>query len=398
MDTPQKNSKWLIPIMGSLMTVSPFSIDMYLPAFSQMARDLETSTTRIALSVATYFMGVALGQIYYGPLLDRFGRKKPLYFGLILYVLATIGCALSQNIESLLLLRFVQALGGCCSMVAALTMVRDFFPASQSAKMISILTLIVGISPLLAPTIGGFVVAGLGWRWVFYILAMIVFVILLAVVFFLPENYQPDSNVSLKIKPILQIFRKIFSNRTFRTYSLASSFSFASLFIFVAGSPYVFMEIFQVKPQTYGLIFAVLVFGFIGGNQLNILLLKKYKSESIFRNALIFQTTINLIFLIGAINHAFTLFTILPMFFVCLSCLGLIYPNAAAIALGSFTTHLGSASGLLGVLQIGIAGLTSSGVGFFQSLSYVPMIAIMFGTSMIALALYSYGHSRVHTS
>lgn len=383
--------------MGSMMTISPFSIDMYLPAFSQIAKDFGTSSTRVALSVTTYFLGVAIGQIYYGPLLDRFGRKKPLYYGLSIYMLATFGCALSKNLEWFLFFRFVQALGGCSSMVAALTMVRDFFPVNQSAKIISLLFLIVGISPLLAPTIGGIIVQYLGWHCVFYILALIVSIILAGIYFFLPEKYQPDPSISLKIKPIFATFLRIMKNPIFQTYSFASAFSFATLFIFVAGSPYVFLELFKVSPQNYGLIFATLVFGFIGGGQLNIQLLKKFTSEQIFKVGLITQVVFTLLFLIGALKDVFTLPTILPMFFICLSCLGLTYPNAAAIALAPFTKNLGSASALIGVLQIGIAGLTSSGVGFFDS-SYVPMIGIMFFTAVIALGIYLHGMKRAAIS
>src|SRR5450432_134851 len=154
---------FLILIIGALNTITPFSIDMYLPAFPQIANDLHTSIGNVALSVSTYFLGFALGQILYGPLLDRFGRKRPLYAGLILYIIATISCTASGTIEALLIMRFFQALSGCVASVAAMAMVRDFFPVNKSARIISLLVLILGASPLLAPTAGSFIVTSWGW-------------------------------------------------------------------------------------------------------------------------------------------------------------------------------------------------------------------------------------------
>src|SRR5688500_9977896 len=157
MKSHTRNSTFIILILGALSTVTPFTIDMYLPAFSEIANDFNTTTAQVALSVTSYFIGLALGQIIYGPLLDRFGRKPPLYVGLTLYIIMTIGCTQATSIESLVVLRFIQALGGCVAWVAALSMVRDFFPISQSARIFSLLILVIGLSPLLAPTIGGFI-------------------------------------------------------------------------------------------------------------------------------------------------------------------------------------------------------------------------------------------------
>src|SRR6266496_5519720 len=187
----------IILILGALATISPLSIDMYLPAFSQIAKDFKATPALISFSVTSYFIGFAIGQLLYGPLLDRFGRKKPLYFGLVLYIIACIGCMLSQTIEVLVVFRFIQALGGCVPFVAAIAMVRDFFPVKESAKILSLLMLMLGVSPLLAPTAGGFIVAGLGWHWVFIVMALLVFIILVIIFIYLPEGHQPDHSISL---------------------------------------------------------------------------------------------------------------------------------------------------------------------------------------------------------
>ena len=189
MTSLQNKPAWIIFLLGLLSVVTPFAIDMYLPAFSSIASDFKTSTSAIALSLSSYFIGFALGQILYGPLLHRFGRKRPLYFGLVLYVLASIGCAQAHSIHALIALRFVQAIGGCAAQVAALAMVRDFFPARESAKIFSLLFLIIGVSPLLAPTIGSALVTALGWRWIFVILGAYALVTLALIFVFLPEGH-----------------------------------------------------------------------------------------------------------------------------------------------------------------------------------------------------------------
>jgi DHA1 family bicyclomycin/chloramphenicol resistance-like MFS transporter len=389
------SNRFIILILGSLMTVSPFSIDMYLPGFSQIAKDLGTTPAKIALSLASYFVGIAIGQLLYGPLLDRYGRKKPLYFGLTLYILACIGCMLSKSVEALIIFRFIQALGGCVAIVATIAMVRDFFPVNESAKILSLLMLILGLSPLLAPTIGGFIITSFGWHWVFIALAIIVFLILGVIFLYLPEGHQPDPTVSLKIKPIVIEYFSILKTPQFYTYSLSGAFSFATLFLYVAGSPFIFMEIFHVSPQMYGGIFALLSVGFIGGNQLNILILRKYKSEQIFRFALLFQVITNIVFLIGALNNWYGLIATIVLFFILLSCLGLTYPNASAVALTPFRRNAGSASAMLGFLQIGIAGFASGCVGIFNSNSSVPIVAIMVGTSLIAFFILMIGSKKI---
>lgn len=230
--TPQ-NSTVIILILGALATVSPFAIDMYLPAFSQIAQDFGTTPARVSLSVTSYFIGMAIGQIMYGPLLDRFGRKWPLYVGLSLFVVTCVACTQARSTEALITLRFFQALSGCVAWVAAMAMARDFFPVEQSAKVFSLLILVIGLSPLLAPTAGGFIAAQLSWQWVFIALAALAFIILMITIFFLPEAQKPDRSVSLRPKPMLRTFYSVLRQPQFFTYSLSGAFAFASLFIYV---------------------------------------------------------------------------------------------------------------------------------------------------------------------
>jgi DHA1 family bicyclomycin/chloramphenicol resistance-like MFS transporter len=392
MPSSKHNPVWIILLLGSLCVVTPFAIDMYLPAFSRVAAEFHTTTSAISLSLSTYFVGFALGQIIYGPLLDRVGRKRPLYVGLSVYIACSIGCALAPDLRTFVALRFLEALGGCVAQVAAIAMVRDFFPVKESARIFSLLFLMIGSSPLLAPTIGSALMAGLGWRWIFALLAAIAFVILTVTFFLLPEGHQPDRSVSLRPGPILNGFWNIFRNSQFLTYTLAGAFSFAGLFSFVAGSPVIFMDGFHMGTKAFGLTFAGLVMGFIGGNNVNVFLLRRFTSQQIFLAALVMQVFVGTIFFLGLRAHLVDLRGTLVLFFVFLSCIGFTYPNGAAIGLAPFSRDAGRASALFGFLQTGIGALISMGIGL---LGVQSIIALMGGTAVAALAILLGGRKFV---
>lgn len=390
----QRSRTVIILILGSLTSVSPFSIDMYLPAFKQIALDFGTTAARVSLSVTSYFIGLAIGQLLYGPLLDRFGRKIPLYIGLGCYIIASIGCTQAQTIEALVAFRFVQALGGCVAMVAAVAMVRDFFSIEEGAKVFSLLLLILGSSPLLAPTVGGFIASAFGWKWIFIVLAIIVAIIMLLTFAYLPNKYRPDHTISLRAGPMFATFYSILSNRQFLTYTLAGAFSFGTMFIYVAGSPVIFLQVYKLSPEWYGGLFALLSVGFIGSSQLNILALRFYKSERIFSVALLCQLIVAVIFVVGSWYNLLGLPGTIVLFFLSLCCLGFTYPNASALALAPFTKNLGSGSALLGFLQIGIAGLLSGGVAIFDAHDQVPVVAMMAATAFIAFGVLKIGSTK----
>lgn len=390
-----QNKNLITLILGMLATVSPFAIDFYLPAFSQIAEDLHTSTARISLSVSSYFIGMALGQLIYGPLLDRYGRKPPLFTGLIIFVIASLGCTFSHRVELLITLRFIQALGGSVAGVAAMAMVKDFFPPSQGPRIFAMLILTIGLSPLLAPSIGGFVAESFNWKAVFVLLAVIALFAMTIVFLFLPEGQEPDRDVTLKLKPMAKTYVSILSDTQFFTYTVSGSFAFATLFIYVAGSPIVFIELFHVSPQMYGAIFAFLSVGFIGASQLNIFLVRKFPSNAIFRFSLIVQVLAGFIFLMIAFYGGMNLYSTILMLFIFLSCVGLINPNASALALAPFTKNIGSAAAMLGCSQIGIAALASIAVGLFKAASILPMIASMVATSSFALFLLWRGEKKM---
>jgi MFS transporter, DHA1 family, multidrug resistance protein len=390
------NRYLIILILGALSTITPFAIDMYLPAFPEIATALHTSTARISLSIASYFAGMAAGQLFYGPLLDRFGRKLPLYAGLILFIAASILCLCSRSVEWLIAMRFVQALGGCAAQVAAMAMVRDFFHVDETAKIISLLILILSVSPLLAPSVGVFVAVHLGWQWVFIVLSLFV-VLMLAVCWWrLPQGHKPDRTVSLRLLPILRNYALVLREPQFLTFALSGAFAFSGLLVYVASSPIIFMEVFHVSAQQFGAIFAGLATGFIGSNQINVFLLRRFSSEQIFRATLLLECPVALVLLVGTVCGWFGLPATLVLLFISLSSLGLAFPNAAALALVPFDRNIGSASAMLGFLQIGVSGLASASIGIFDSHTMMPVALILAVTSWIGLAILLIGKRRIH--
>jgi DHA1 family bicyclomycin/chloramphenicol resistance-like MFS transporter len=385
----------IVLMLGALSTVSPFSIDMYLPAFPEIARDLGTTPAKISLSVSGYFIGLALGQLFYGPLLDRFGRKMPLYAGMSLFIVASFGCATARTPELFIAFRLLQAVGGCVAQVGSVAMVRDFFPVEESAKILSLLFLVISVSPLFAPSIGSFLATTAGWQWIFAILGGFALAVMAVVALFLPEGHKPDPDISLEPRAILRGFGEVIQNRQFYTYAIGGAFSFAGLFVYVTGSPIIFIDTFHLDPRTYGLIFAGLACSFIGGSQINILLSRWHQDRKIFRAALIVQNLTMLVIVVGTAFNWYGLPAHIILLLLYLPCCGIAYPNAAAIALAPFTKNIGSASALLGFLQMGIGALASTGVGFLQSSSSLPIFIVMMATAIVGLAILLGNQRRI---
>jgi len=375
----------LILILGSLAALGPFSIDMYLPGFVDIAKDLKSTESTVALSLSSFFIGISAGQLLYGPLLDKFGRKKPLYFGLALYIFSSFLCLAVTDVNQLIVLRFVQAIGSCATAVASVAMVRDLFSVDESPKVFASLMLVIAVSPMLAPTAGGYLISALGWKYVFVFLGLMAIFMLLASIFKLPESYTPDPNYSLKPKPILTNFLTVLKEPQFYTYALISSITFSGLFAYVSSSPTVFMKIYEVSKTGYGWIFALLSVAFIGSSQVNSLILKWFTSKKIVTYALIAQCIVSLVFLIFALNNWLDLYTTIGFIALFLACLGLINPNAAALSLAPFSKNAGSASALMGALQMGLGALASVMVSLFSEHSVVPMPLVMTAAAFIAL-------------
>lgn len=392
MPAATKKTAYNIFILGLLSAIGPFSIDMYLPGFPAIAKDLHTTVGSVSLSLSSFFIGISAGQFLYGPLIDRFGRKRPLYFGLSIYLLTSIGCAMASSANALIGLRFLQALGSCAGMVASRAMVRDLFAVKDNAKVFSLLMLVVGVSPIIAPTLGGYITAALGWRYIFILLALIVAGILAGVYFTLPETRPPDESLSLKPIPIIKNFIAVLKDPQFYTYAFTGAVASAGLYAYIAGSPYVFMELFKVSEKQYGWIFALVAMGLIGASQLNSVLLKNYESRQIIKAALFCQTITGLLLFIGTATGILELFSTIFFIFIFLCCQGFTFPNSSALSLAPFSKNAGSASALLGGIQMSIGAFTSAIVSVLHNHTALPMTGVMACCAALSFIIVMIGH------
>jgi len=386
---------YLILTLGLLTAIGPFSIDMYLPSFPDIAKSLNTSIAQVMLSLSSFFIGISVGQLIYGPLLERYGRKRPLYVGLSIYLVASVGCALAGSVNYLIVMRLLQALGGCVGMVAARAMVRDLFAVEENAKIFSSLMLVIAVSPIIAPTLGGYITAAWGWRWVFGALIIINLIILAAVHFMLPESKAPNPHYSLKARSIFQNFAEIFKHSQFFTYAFTGAIAASGLYAYISGSPNVFMEIFQVSEKQYGWIFATIAVGIISASQFNNLALRKYSSEQILKVTLPLQSIIGLTLAVLAALDMNGLFLTIFLIFLFLACQGFIFPNASALSMAPFGHSAGSASALMGAIQMFIGSAASALVSVLHFQSTLPMAGVMALCATLALLVFTFGNRRI---
>ncbi len=383
----RKQQALIILVLGSLSTVSPFAIDMYLPGFPEIANDLNTTIDKVQLSLTSYFVGIAVGQLLYGPLLDRFGRKPPLFAGLALYVAASIGCAFTFSVESLIAMRFLQALGGCVGMVAAQAFVRDIFPASKTAQAFSWMTLVVAVSPMIAPTAGGYVIPTWGWHSVFIVLALVTAIILVMSYTILPDGKKSDPSISLKPAAVIGNFWTVMRQPQFFLYCLGGGIASAAPFAYIAGSPDVFINLYGTSQKTYGLIFGGVGALLIATTQLNHFLLRRFSSEQIVKFSLIYQLAVGTLLIAATALNLLSLSVLIVLIALFMAVHGICNTNASALALIPFKKHAGSAASLAGSFRMAMGGLSSALVSVLYNGSEWPMIAVMVACSVTGLAV-----------
>lgn len=380
------NRTLLIVILGLLSATGPFSVDMYLPGFPAIAADLSTTVETVSYSLSSFFIGICVGQIAVGPLLDRFGRKTPLLVGLTLYALACVGCALSTSIESLIAFRFLQALGGCVCSVAPNAIVRDTFPADETARVLSWLVLILGASPILAPTAGSYVVAHFGWKAVFVVSTVFAVGLFVLVARWLPT--QPsDRSYSLRPDAVIRGFVQVVRIRSFTVHLWITALASAGIFAYVAGSPIVFMKLYGVSEQQFGGIFGLVAGGLIACSQLNARLLRRFSSEQLLRASVWVQMVCGLALLGGTAVDALGLYGTIALLVIFASAQGFIGPNGTALAMTAVSENVGSAAALLGAVRMGAGAVASALVGLFFDGTALPMAAVMALGAVLSLAV-----------
>jgi len=375
--TPLEGIPNWLALLGVLIAIGPLSIDMYLPSFPMVELALGGRPGSVEFTLASFFIGLTLGQLFYGPLSDRFGRKPPLYFGLALYTLASIGCALAPSIPLLTLGRFLQGLGGCAGIIIPSAIVRDRCSARESARAFSLLMLVMGLAPILAPLLGGWILIEWNWRGIFCVLASFGAVCLIAIRLSLAESHDTAHESPLRLKAVLLNYGRLLKNNAFLGYALGGGLAMSGMFAYIAGSPFVLIKLYGVSPQNYGWFFGVNAFGLIASSQINARLLKRFPATFLLRRALWIPaiTGILLAFL------AFSGLISLPWFVICFFCfvssLGCIIPNSTASALATHGQQAGTAAALSSALQFFFATLAGSMVGLMHDGSGRPLAAVM---------------------
>ncbi len=369
------NKRWIL-ILGAVVAIGPLSIDMYLPGLPALQRHFLTDAAATQLSLAVFFAGLATGQLVYGPVSDRFGRKKPLLFGLAIYVMATLGCALAPSMSALIGLRFLQALGGCAGVVMTRAMVRDRFEPQDMARILSLLLLVIGVAPILAPLLGSFVLETLGWQAIFYVQAAFGLACLFAVALYIEETHHRHT-ASLSFGSALAGYVHLLSHKRFMGYALAGGTAQGGMFAYIAVSSFVFIEVYGLTPTAYAGIFGANAFGLIAAAQVNRWLLGHFPAQKVLRVAIATYFASGLVLLIASVSTLGGLPGILVPLWICITSLGFTFPNSVAAAMAPFGDRAGAASGLLGTLQFTIAGTTAFLVSHWYDGSAVPMAAII---------------------
>ena len=367
----------LAGILGMLTAFGALSIDMYLPALPAIARELQTDAAAVQQTLSAFFLGMALGQVLYGPISDRRGRRPPLIFGCTLYTVACVACALAPSIQSLIALRFVQAMGACTGIVISRSIVRDLFDPRESARMYSFLMLLMGAAPITAPFIGGQILVHFGWRAIFLALGGFGLACLAAVLFNLPETLPPERRSAAGLGAAFRAYGGLLTDARFMSYAAASGLSSGAMFAYIAGSPFVFIELNGVRPERFGLIFGANALGLILASQCNRWLLQRFSSFGIIWVGVAIKAASSVL-LVGITVAGIGGFPgMLFLLFWCVASHGLVQPNAIALALAPYGRQAGSASALIGATQFTTAAVTGALVGVLHNGTAMPMVGII---------------------
>lgn len=374
----------ILLLLGALSAFGPLAIDFYLPSFPALALAFATDVERVQLTLAVYFVGLAGGQLIYGPLADRFGRRRPLIFGVLLFSLASVVCALASSLEWLIAARFLQALGGCAGMVIARAVVRDLCDPLASAKVFSQLMLVMGLAPILAPLAGGVLLDQFGWQSIFISLSLFSALCGLAVAYWLPETLaQHSTPAPLRGAPAQYL--RLLKDRQFVGHALTGGLVMAGMFAYIAGSPFVFIELYQVPAQHYGWLFGSNAAGFILMAQVNSWLLRRHGPAYWLHRVVWLYLAAAVSLLAVSLLQPAQLWPLLVPLFVAVASLGCLLPNASACAMARQAAHAGSASALLGFIQFALAASASALVGLLHNGSAQPMAAVISLCAVLAV-------------
>jgi DHA1 family bicyclomycin/chloramphenicol resistance-like MFS transporter len=363
-------------VLGALSAAGPLAIDMYLPALPSIARDLHASQGHAEMSLMSFFLGLTLGQPIYGPLSDRFGRRRPILCGLALYIAASIACSLATTVDVLIVGRGLQGLGAGAGLAIGAAIVRDIYSGSQAARLLALRVLVLGVSPVLAPIMGAALISAAPWRYIFWFAAA--FGVLCAVLtFMIPETRPVHARADSRLSGAFGVYRRLLVDRNFMGAVVTAACMQAAFIAYIAGSSFVFMTMLGAPAWLYSLIFAVNAVGFIGCAQFTPQLMRRFRPEQLILFAATVQSCAAAVLLAIALLHLASLPAMLPPLFVFLVCYGLVGGPSTVLALRDHGAVAGTASALMSFLQMASASLGTGLVAVLANGTAAPMTGIM---------------------
>lgn len=366
----------LIIILAFMSSIAPLSTDMYLPALSHVQSSFLASEFLTQLSLASFFIAFALGQLIYGPLSDTFGRKTPLIIGILIFIASSLGCVLVDNIYIFITLRFFEALGGCAGVVIARAIVNDSFDIKDAAGVYALMMVFSSLAPMLSPTFGGLLLSYFSWQSIFAVLFMLGILLLGFIIFGLKETQPVRTKFSHQAT--IASYKFVLKEQIFILYSLLGAFASAVLFAYITGSSFVFMGHFGLSGTQYGFLFGINALGFVLFANINARLTRNFDCQNLLKFALF-------IMLGALLGLGFWIFE--AGIFVAISMLGFILPNATTLAMARFTDHSGTASAVLGTMQFGLAGVIAFGVGALGANTPLFLALVMLVPCVLAVIL-----------
>jgi MFS transporter, DHA1 family, multidrug resistance protein len=374
-------------VLGTLIAMGAFGIDTYLPAFPEIAAGLRVTEGQVQLTLVSYFIAMALGQMVYGPLSDRHGRRRPLVVGLVLFTLASVGSALATTIEMLVAMRFLQGLGACAAMVIPRAIVRDLRSGEEAARLFALMLLVLGVSPILAPLVGSLLLVWLPWQAAFWFLTLLGLFGLFVTVFLVEETNPPHRRTSGGIGESFGTYGRLLGDRQFLLTAMIGGFSQAVVFAYLAGSPFVYIDLHHVDPTVFSLLFAMNAIGLIGAAQLNIKLLRRWGVGRLIVGTAMLQSLAALS-LVGLISAQVETVPLIAMcLFLCVGAQGLLGPTTAMLSLEPHPEIAGAASALMGTLQFAAGAVSSGMVSWLSDGTAIPLAGVIAGCAMLGLLM-----------
>jgi DHA1 family bicyclomycin/chloramphenicol resistance-like MFS transporter len=374
-------------VLGLLSAIGPFAIDMYLPALPSIGQNLGASVGAVQASLMAFFISLGIGQIIYGPISDMVGRKPPLYFGLLLFAVASVGCALAPDIQTLVVLRFIQGLGASAGMVVPRAVARDLHTGHDAARLMSLLMLVFSVSPILAPLAGSLLIESLGWRSVFWAVTVAGVLGLVLLATSLPETRPPEQRVDSSVGSALAAYSVLLRDRHFMGLVFIGAFGISSFFVYLANSSFVLIDHYGFTPREYSIAFAANAASFIGVSQLTGRLSGRFGLVPVVKVAVTGYAVVMAGLLVLNLLGMDQLVVMLPLMFIGYGFLGLVVPITAVLALDDHGTIAGTASALMGTLHLVTGALMMALVGLFVDGSARPMVVGVAGCALVAFVM-----------